>query len=129
MAQLRPELTYNGRFDRFARSVDRWHRKNGDEAGILVSLAVRMAPSEATVGLGMPGYREDLNDTVPNDGSPEFLTDRNRLDMNGLKPMELEDRFSEFVDTVHAVSLTKSATVQKSFSTPAAIAGVQRRVL
>jgi hypothetical protein len=55
--------------------------------------------------------------------------DGDAADMRGFHAMNVADCFLKLLNIVHTVASTRSPTLEKSCSTPAAIAGVQRSEL
>jgi hypothetical protein len=87
-----------------------------------------MCPCVHSTGSGMPCEVKYFYYSVP-DGFPvELLMDWHAFNVCRLGSMQPPDDVAQFLDIAHDTASTKSPTVQKSFSTPAAIAGVQRSV-
>ncbi len=61
----------------------RYHGRNAENGGHIPSLIVAAtdAPSEALLGLGVPGHVEHLNVTLPRYFTPENLFNGHRGDM------------------------------------------------
>src|SRR5664280_2666795 len=73
---------------------------------------------------------EYLSLAFPHCFAPEHLFDGHAFDVVGLNAMQTPNHVPQFVQVRgHAAASIKSPTLQKSRSTPAAIAGVQRNVL
>lgn len=87
-----------------------------------------MCPCVHSTGVGMTCEVEYFYYSVP-DGFPmELLMDWHAFNVRRLCTMQPPNHISQFLQVRHDTASTRSPTVQKSFSTPAAIAGVQRNV-
>lgn len=72
---------------------------------------------------------ENLNDPFPNCFALENLFHWHALNVDGFCTVKPSNYVFQFLDITHEAASTKSPTVKKSLSIPAAIAGVQRKVL
>ena|SRR6266851_1104721 len=72
---------------------------------------------------------EDFNGSFPNCLPLECLFYRHALQMGCFGTMQLMDCLFQFVNVLHDAASSRSATLQKSRSIPASIAGVQRMVV
>ena len=72
---------------------------------------------------------EDFHNSIPNHLPLKQFRNRHTFDVPSLSSMQFVDHTSQFSNVVQAVASTKSPTLQNDPVTPAAIAGVQRRVL
>src|ERR1700681_4587196 len=72
---------------------------------------------------------EHFNNPFPYRVAIKSLFHWHALNVRGLSPMYPADNVFQFFDVAHATASSKFYTVQKSRSTPAAIAGVQRNEL
>src|ERR1035437_6825404 len=86
-------------------------------------------PGINSIGLGIAFQVEHLHHSVPNRLSLPNLFYWNTFGVYRLGSMELLDHVPQLFDVGHATASTKSPTLQKLGVTPAAIAGVMRRVL
>src|SRR5437588_8988137 len=86
-------------------------------------------PCVCSVRCGMPRQVEYLNNPLPNRLAPEYFFHWNTFNVRSLSAMQPPNHVTQFLNITHATASTRSLTVQKSRSTPAAIAGVQRSVL
>jgi hypothetical protein len=86
-------------------------------------------PCVYPVGLGMAKQVEDFYDSLPYRLAFKYLMDVHTFTVRSLPTVKLVNDRPEYFDIVHAVASTKSATLHVELDTPAAIAGVQRRVL
>ena len=78
----------------------------------------------------MAGKLKYFHDAIPDRLAHKRLFYWNTLEVRRLRAVKLPNYISQLVQVgAHAAASTRSPTVQKSRSTPAAIAGVQRRVL
>src|SRR5262245_28408098 len=90
-----------------------------------------MLPRIASRRLRVADQFEYFNHALPHRPALELLADRDGFDVGRVAPVQLADRVPEFRHVVHwqaFASLTRSATDQSRPTTPAAIAGVIRRV-
>ena len=71
---------------------------------------------------------EHFHDAIPDRFPVEYFFYWHAGMMRSLSTVELMNRLSEFVNVAHAAASSKSPTPQNVPVTPAAIAGVQRRV-
>ena len=78
---------------------------------------------------GMADEIEYLNNPLPNRLASKRLFHGNAFNVRSFSAVQPPNHIAQFLDITHAVASTRSATLQKSRSTPAAIAGVQRSVL
>ena len=72
---------------------------------------------------------KDFNDPIPNRLPIENLFDGNTLAVRCFSAMQPVNYISQFFNGSHTVASSSSLTLQNEPVTPAAIAGVQRRVL
>ena len=73
---------------------------------------------------------EDFDHAFPYRFPLKHFFDRNAFNVRSLYAMRFADCLFQFLNVGHAVAAsTSSPTLQKDFSTPAAMAGVQRSVL
>jgi hypothetical protein len=86
-----------------------------------------MRPSIGSVRRRMTLQIEDLHNALPNRLALKCLFHWHALDMRSVRSMQTADYVSQFLQVRHDAASTRSATLQKSRSMPAAIAGVQRR--
>lgn len=78
----------------------------------------------------MPVEVEHLNNPLPDGFSVKCFLHGDTLDVCCLRAMQSPDNVPQLVKVfAHAAASTRSPTLQKSCSIPAAIAGVQRSVL
>src|SRR5277367_6558808 len=87
-----------------------------------------MGPRIGRIRLWMPVQVKHFNNPFPYCLAVEYFLNRHAGAMRGLDAMQLADHVPQFINGRHAVASTRSPTVQKPDVTPAAIAGVQRRV-
>lgn len=88
-----------------------------------------MRPCVNSLRLGVADDLEHLYNTFPNRFPFKRLFHRHAFNMRSLNTVQLTNHVSQFLNIAHDVASTSWPTVQKSFSIPAAIAGVQRNVL
>ena len=78
----------------------------------------------------MPRQVEYLKNAIPHGPTLKRFLNRNTLHVFCLGSMQLVNHVAKFLVMRHAITAsTKSPTVQNERSRPAAMAGVQRRVL
>ncbi len=70
-----------------------------------------------------------LYDPIPDRLSLKLFFNWNAADMLRFDTMKVPDRVAQFFDMAQTDASRSSPTLQNDFSTPAAIAGVQRSVL
>ncbi len=75
---------------------------------------------------GMADQIKDFDNPLPHRLALEYLFHGNASSMDSFRPMHTADYVSQFFQIRHKVALTRSPTLQKSRSIPAAIAGVMR---
>lgn len=88
-----------------------------------------MNPSVDLVRFRMALEAEYLDYAVPYRAALKHLFDRNALQMLDFSAMQVVNHVPKLLNVRHAHASTRSPTLQKDCSTPAAIAGVQRSVL
>jgi len=72
---------------------------------------------------------KDFNDSFPNCFPLMDFFYGYALQMRSLSPVQMADYVSQLLDVAHDAASTSWPTLQKSFSIPAAIAGVMRSVM
>src|SRR5580698_3288454 len=77
----------------------------------------------------VPFQLEYFDYSIPDRLTPVRLFHWHAFNVLGIYTVYSADDIAQFFDIAHDVASTSCPTVQKSFSTPAAIAGVQRSVL
>src|ERR1035441_4859882 len=85
-------------------------------------------PRVNPVRRGVPCQLEYLDNPFPNSLALECLFDWHTFNVRSLSAVQSADYVPQFLDIAHDAASTKSPTLQKLCSTPAAIAGVQRSV-
>src|ERR1017187_1343739 len=101
------------------------HRDVADRGRLIIC---RVRPGIGSVGLGVAMQLKNFYNPVPDGLTVESLCDWNAFEVAGFHAVQLVDYVLEFLDVTHLAASTKSPTVQKVGTTPAAMAGVQRSV-
>src|SRR5579863_3107448 len=88
-----------------------------------------MRPGIHPVRCRMARNVEYLYNSLPHRLPLKFFFHGNAINVDRVCIVQPPDNLSQFANIAHSVASTRSRTVQKSFSTPAAIAGVERKAL
>lgn len=91
--------------------------------------AVFGAPGVADRRFRMPRERERLHDARPDDLISEGLRERHAARMLRFAGVHFLHGSGQALDIAHAVSATRSPTLQTRFATPDSMAGAQRNEL
>ena len=103
--------------------------KYRDVAFWVLRVVSRMSPGIDRIRLWMPLQSKNFNDSIPNRLSLKDFFYRNAFQVLCFRAMQVVNHVSKLLNVRHAHASTRSPTLQKDCSAPAAIAGVQRSVL
>ena len=107
----------------------RGYVQHGNASPWLLGVVRCVSPGVGSVRLGMAFQVEYFDHPIPNRLALKYLGHMHTLAVCGFSLVQLADHVCEFFYLGHAAASSKSPTLQKLGATPAAIAGVQRRVL
>src|SRR5450755_1644086 len=88
-----------------------------------------MRPGIGSVRCSVPRQVKYFHDPIPDSLPLKNLFHSHAFNVKSVRSVQSADYLPQFSDVTHSVASTRSRTVQKSFSTPAAIAGVHRKAL